>query len=123
MLAQPCSGELLMVTQLLSILHPTMTCLVSSRLHHLPQHLALKLSLYSSGNSNAEVLAKLKAMIWRDDVLTYCTSRIVTFAITWARRNAERIIYLEDSILRIPRNRDKVGSQSPKWRTLEDANY
>src|SRR5712691_4929731 len=45
-----------------------MTRLVSSRLHHLPQHLALEFALYSSGNHNAGVLAKLKA-IWRDDTL------------------------------------------------------
>ena len=55
-----------------TLVHPTMTCLVSSWLHHLPQHLALEFSLHSSGIRNAEVLAKLKAMILRDDLLT-CT--------------------------------------------------
>ena len=42
--------------------------LVSPRLHHLPQQLTPELAPYSSGNRNAEVLAKLKA-IWHDDAL------------------------------------------------------
>src|SRR6266704_4413025 len=62
-----------------------MTCLVSSRLHRLPQHLALEFGLYSSGNRNAGVLAKLKA-IWHDDALAgRGRARIVIFANTRAR--------------------------------------
>src|SRR5260221_11325439 len=62
-----------------------MTRLVSSRLHCLPQHLALEFALYSSGNRNARVLAKLKA-IWRDDTLVgRGRARIVIFVNTRAR--------------------------------------
>jgi len=65
--------------------HPTMTRLVSPRLHRLPTHLALEFAPYSSGNRNAEVLGKLKA-IWRDDVLAgRSRARIVVFANTRAR--------------------------------------
>ena len=65
--------------------HPTMTRLVSPRLHRLPQHLALEFAPYTSGNRNAEVLAKLKA-IWRDDALAgRGRARIVIFANTRAR--------------------------------------
>lgn len=60
--------------------HPTMTRLVSPRLHRLPQHLTLEFAPYSSGNRNAEVLAKLKA-IWRDDAHAgRARARIVIFA-------------------------------------------
>ena len=62
-----------------------MTRLVSPRLHHLPQHLALEFAPYSSGNRNAEVLAKIKA-IWRDDALAgRGRARIVIFANTRVR--------------------------------------
>jgi len=65
--------------------HPTMTRLVSPRLHRLPQHLALEFAPYSSGNRNAEVLAKLKA-IWRDNALAgRGRARIVIFANTRVR--------------------------------------
>src|SRR5260221_1723694 len=62
-----------------------MTRPVSSRLHRLPQHLTLEFALYSSGNRNAGVLAKLKA-IWRDDTLMgRGRARIVIFVNTRAR--------------------------------------
>ena len=65
--------------------HPTMTRLVSPRLHRLPTHLALEFAPYNSGNRNAAVLAKLKA-VWRDDALAgRPRSRIVIFANTRAR--------------------------------------
>ncbi|KAF8269927.1 hypothetical protein EI94DRAFT_1785038 [Lactarius quietus] len=48
--------------------HPKTTRLVSPRLHRLPAHLALEFAPYTSGNRNAEVLAKLKT-VWRDDAL------------------------------------------------------
>lgn len=65
--------------------HPTMTRLVSPRLHRLPQHLALEFAPYSSGNRNAEVLAKLKA-IWRNDALAgRGRARIVIFTNTRVR--------------------------------------
>ena len=76
--------------------HPTMTRLVSPRLHRLPKHLALEFSPYSSGNRNAEVLAKLKA-IWRDDALDgRRRARIVIFANTRTRA-AEMGAYLSDN--------------------------
>jgi ATP-dependent RNA helicase MRH4, mitochondrial len=63
--------------------HPTMTHLISPRLHHLPQHLALEFSPYSSGNRNAEVLAKLKS-IWHNDALVgWGHMQIVIFTNTW----------------------------------------
>src|SRR5260221_3163850 len=62
-----------------------MTRPVSWRLRRLPQHLALEFALYSSGNRNAGVLAKLKA-IWRDDTLVgRGRARIVIFVNTRAR--------------------------------------
>jgi len=62
-----------------------MAHLVSSQLYRLPQHLALEFGLYSSGNCNAGVLAKLKA-IWHNDVLAgQGCARIVIFANTRAR--------------------------------------
>ncbi|KAH9980547.1 P-loop containing nucleoside triphosphate hydrolase protein [Russula compacta] len=65
--------------------HPTMTRLVSPRLHQLPTHLALEFAPYNSGNRNAAVLAKLKA-VWRDDALAgRPRSRIVIFANTRVR--------------------------------------
>jgi ATP-dependent RNA helicase MRH4 len=65
--------------------HPTMTRLVSPRLHRLPKHLALEFTPYNSGNRNAEVLAKLKA-VWRDNALAgRGRARIVIFANTRAR--------------------------------------
>jgi ATP-dependent RNA helicase MRH4, mitochondrial len=65
--------------------HPMMTRLVSPRLHRLPPRLALEFAPYSSGNRNAEVLAKLKA-IWRDDALAgRLRTRIVIFTNTRAR--------------------------------------
>jgi ATP-dependent RNA helicase MRH4 len=65
--------------------HPMMTRLVSPRLHRLPPRLALEFAPYSSGNRNAEVLAKLKA-IWRNDALAgRLRTRIVIFANTRAR--------------------------------------
>ena len=65
--------------------HPTMTRLVSPRLHRLPKHLALEFTQYNSGNRNSEVLAKLKA-VWRDNALAgRGRARIVIFANTRAR--------------------------------------
>ena len=65
--------------------HPTMTRLVSPRLHRLPTRLALEFSPYNSGNRNAEVLTKLKA-VWRDDALAgRRRARIVIFSNTRAR--------------------------------------
>jgi len=62
-----------------------MTRLVSSWLHCLPQHLALEFGLYISGNRNAGVLTKLKA-IWHNDMLAgRGHARIVIFANTQAR--------------------------------------
>jgi ATP-dependent RNA helicase MRH4, mitochondrial len=79
--------------------HPTMTRLVSPRLHRLPAHLALEFSPYNSGNRNAEVLAKLKA-VWRDDALAgRRPARIVIFANTRARA-AEMGAYLSGN--RVP---------------------
>ena len=73
--------------------HPTMTRLVSPRLHRLPKHLALEFSPYNSGNRNAEVLAKLKA-VWRDNALAgRHRARIVIFANARARA-AEMGAYL-----------------------------
>jgi len=72
-----------------------MTRLVSPRLHRLPPRLALEFAPYSSGNRNAEVLAKLKA-IWRDDALAgRRRARIVIFANTRARVG-EMGAYLSD---------------------------
>ncbi|KAH9958070.1 P-loop containing nucleoside triphosphate hydrolase protein [Russula dissimulans] len=79
--------------------HPTMTRLVSPRLHRLPTHLALEFAPYSSGNRNAEVLGKLKA-IWRDDVLAgRPRTRIVIFANTRARAG-EMGAYLSENGVR-----------------------
>ncbi|KAF8502666.1 hypothetical protein F5888DRAFT_1904274 [Russula emetica] len=65
--------------------HPKMTRLVSPRLHRLPTRLALEFSPYNSGNRNAEVLAKLKA-VWRDNALAgRRRARVVIFANTRAR--------------------------------------
>ena len=65
--------------------HPQTTRLVSPRLHRLPTHLALEFAPYTSGNRNAEVLAKLKT-VWRDDALAGRTnSRIIIFANTRSR--------------------------------------
>jgi ATP-dependent RNA helicase MRH4, mitochondrial len=76
--------------------HPTTTRLVSPRLHRLPSRLALEFSPYSSGNRNAEVLAKLKA-VWRDDALAgRRRARIVIFANTRARA-AEMGAYLSEN--------------------------
>ena len=73
--------------------HPKMTRLVSPRLHRLPTHLALEFSPYNSGNRNAEVLAKIKA-VWRDDALAgRHQARIVIFSNTRARA-AEMGAYL-----------------------------
>jgi ATP-dependent RNA helicase MRH4, mitochondrial len=79
--------------------HPTMTRLVSPRLHRLPTHLALEFTPYNSGNRNAGVLGKLKA-VWRDDALAgRRRSRIVIFANTRARA-AEMGTYLSEN--RVP---------------------
>jgi ATP-dependent RNA helicase MRH4 len=76
--------------------HPTMTRLVSPRLHRLPTRLALEFSPYSSGNRNAEVLTKLKA-VWRDDALAgRRRARIVIFSNTRARA-AEMGAYLSEN--------------------------
>jgi ATP-dependent RNA helicase MRH4 len=76
--------------------HPRMTRLVSPRLHRLPTRLALEFSPYNSGNRNAEVLAKLKA-VWRDDALAgRGRARIVIFANTRAR-TAEMGAYLSEN--------------------------
>ena len=76
--------------------HPKMTRLVSPRLHRLPTHLALEFSPYNSGNRNAEVLGKLKA-VWRDDALAgRGRSRIVIFANTRTRA-AEMGGYLSEN--------------------------
>jgi ATP-dependent RNA helicase MRH4, mitochondrial len=65
--------------------HPKMTRLVSPRLHRLPSHLAVEFACHTSGNRNAEVLAKVKA-VWRDDALAGRRgARIVMFANTRAR--------------------------------------
>ncbi|KAI0245623.1 P-loop containing nucleoside triphosphate hydrolase protein [Lactifluus subvellereus] len=73
--------------------HPTMTRLVSPRLHRLPAHLTLEFTPYTSGNRNAEVLGKLRA-VWRDDVLAgRRRARIIIFANTRARA-AEMGAYL-----------------------------
>lgn len=76
--------------------HPTMTRLVSPRLHRLPTRLALEFSPYNSGNRNAEVLGKLKT-VWRDDALAgRRRTRIVIFANTRARA-AEMGAYLSEN--------------------------
>ncbi len=76
--------------------HPTMTRLVSPRLHRLPARLALEFTPYNSGNRNAEVLGKLKT-VWRDDALAgRRRSRIVIFANTRARA-AEMGTYLSEN--------------------------
>lgn len=76
--------------------HPTMTRLVSPRLHRLPTHLKLEFSPYNSGNRNAEVLAKLKA-VWRDNAHAgRRRARIVIFANTRARV-AEMGAYLSEN--------------------------
>ena len=65
--------------------HPQTTRLVSPRLHRLPTHLALEFAPYTSGNRNAEVLAKLKT-VWRDDALAgRATSRVIIFTNTRSR--------------------------------------
>lgn len=76
--------------------HPTMTRLVSPRLHRLPTHLKLEFSPYNSGNRNAEVLTKIKA-IWRDNAHDgRRRARIVIFANTRARV-AEMGAYLSEN--------------------------
>ncbi|KAI9461070.1 P-loop containing nucleoside triphosphate hydrolase protein [Russula earlei] len=76
--------------------HPEMARLVSPRLHRLPTHLAVEFAPYKSGNRNAEVLAKLKA-IWRDDALAgRDNARIIIFANTRARAG-EMGTYLSES--------------------------
>ena len=76
--------------------HPTMTRLVSPRLHRLPTRLALEFTPYTSGNRNAEVLTNLKA-VWRDDALAgRHRARIVIFANTRARA-AEMGAYLSEN--------------------------
>jgi ATP-dependent RNA helicase MRH4 len=76
--------------------HPKMTRLVSPRLHRLPTRLALEFSPYNSGNRNAEVLGKLKA-VWRDDALAgRRRARIVIFSNTRARA-AEMGAYLSEN--------------------------
>ncbi|KAH9021671.1 P-loop containing nucleoside triphosphate hydrolase protein [Lactarius deliciosus] len=77
--------------------HPDTTRLVSPRLHRLPAHLALEFAPYTSGNRNAEVLAKLKA-VWRDDALAGRRggrSRVIIFTNTRARAG-EMGAYLSD---------------------------
>ncbi|KAI0289150.1 P-loop containing nucleoside triphosphate hydrolase protein [Multifurca ochricompacta] len=65
--------------------HPSMTRLVSPQLHRLPAHLSLEFAPYSSGNRNAEVLAKLKT-VWRDDALAgRPRAKVVIFTNTRAR--------------------------------------
>jgi ATP-dependent RNA helicase MRH4 len=76
--------------------HPKMIRLVSPRLHRLPTGLALEFSPYNSGNRNAEVAGKLKA-VWRDDALAgRGRGRIVIFANTRARA-AEMGAYLSEN--------------------------
>ena len=77
--------------------HPHTTRLVSPRLHRLPARLALEFAPYTSGNRNAEVLTKLKA-VWRDDALAGRDggrSRVIIFANTRARAG-EMGAYLSD---------------------------
>ena len=75
--------------------HPTMTRLVSPQLHRLPAHLALEFAPYTSGNRNAEVLGKLRA-VWRDDALAgRRRARIIIFANTRVRA-AEMGAYLSE---------------------------
>jgi len=75
--------------------HPTMTRLVSPQLHRLPTKLAVEFAEYKSGNRNAEVLAKLKA-VWRDDALAgRRRARVVIFANT-RTRTGEMGAYLSE---------------------------
>jgi ATP-dependent RNA helicase MRH4 len=75
--------------------HPTMTRLVSPQLHRLPTKLAVEFAQYKSGNRNAEVLAKLKA-VWRDDALAgRRRARVVIFANT-RTRTGEMGAYLSE---------------------------
>jgi ATP-dependent RNA helicase MRH4, mitochondrial len=75
--------------------YPSMTRLVSPRLHRLPSRLVLEFSPYSSGNRNAEVLGKLK-VIWRDDAHAgRRRTRVVIFANTRTRA-AEMGAYLSE---------------------------
>ena len=77
--------------------HPDTTRLVSPRLHRLPARLALEFVPYTSGNRNAEVLAKLKT-VWRDDALAGRdggASRVIIFTNTRARAG-EMGAYLSD---------------------------
>ncbi len=77
--------------------HADTTRLVSPRLHRLPAQLALEFAPYTSGNRNAEVLAKLKT-VWRDDALAGRRggrSRVIIFANTRARAG-EMGAYLSD---------------------------
>jgi ATP-dependent RNA helicase MRH4 len=77
--------------------HPHTTRLVSPRLHRLPAGLALEFAPYTSGNRNAEVLAKLKT-VWRDDALAGRDggrSRVIIFANTRVRAG-EMGAYLSD---------------------------
>ncbi|KAI9437273.1 P-loop containing nucleoside triphosphate hydrolase protein [Lactarius indigo] len=77
--------------------HPDTTRLVSPRLHRLPAHLSLEFAPYTSGNRNAEVLAKLKT-VWRDDALAGRSggrSRVIIFTNTRARAG-EMGAYLSD---------------------------
>ena len=67
--------------------HPHTTRLVSPRLHRLPSQLRLEFAPYTSGNRNAEVLAKLKT-VWRDDALAGRAggrSRVIIFTNTRTR--------------------------------------
>src|SRR5260221_6732645 len=91
-----------------------MTRLVSSRLHRLPQHLALKFALYRSGNRNAGVLAKLKA-IWRDDMLVgRGRMRIVIFVNTRARAGEMGAHLSERSVPNIVTTGHGINGQSNK---------
>jgi len=91
-----------------------MTRLVSSRLHRLPQHLALEFALYSSSNRNAGVLAKLKA-IWRDDTLVgRGRARIVIFVNTRARAGEMGAYLSERGVPNIVATGQGIKGQSNK---------
>ncbi|KAI0059885.1 P-loop containing nucleoside triphosphate hydrolase protein [Artomyces pyxidatus] len=65
--------------------HPSMTRLVSPNLHRLPKNLALEFAPYASGNRNADVATKIRA-IWQENALVgQEPSRIVVFGNTRTR--------------------------------------
>ena len=98
----------------LDVYHPTMTRLVSPRLHRLPQHLALEFAPYSSGNRNAEVLAKIKA-VWHDDALAgRGRSRIVIFANTRVRAGEMGAYLSERAVPNIVVTGSGINAQSNK---------